>query len=56
MEKLVMVIGLGGTGLETIRNLRRTIVENAELDDFKNVGFLYLDTVWCPPLSRQIFD
>lgn len=42
-----VIIGLGGTGLEVLRNLRRRIVEDHPeqgLAAFPNVGFLYLDT------------
>jgi len=42
-----IVIGIGGTGLEVIRSLRRRIVEsypNQGLNHFPSVGFLYLDT------------
>lgn len=41
-----IVIGLGGTGLEIIRHLRRRIVENHEagLAAFPNLGFMFVDT------------
>ncbi len=42
-----IVIGIGGTGLEVIRSLRRRIVESYPeqgLHHFNSVGFLYLDT------------
>ena len=42
-----VIIGLGGTGLEVLRHLRRRIVEDHPengLAPFLNVGFLYLDT------------
>lgn len=44
MERTI-VIGVGGTGLETIRLLRRYIIENnRNLDDFSRLGCLYIDT------------
>lgn len=44
MDKTI-VIGLGGTGLETIRALRRLVVENhGSLGALPQLGFLYLDT------------
>ena len=42
-----LVIGIGGTGLDVIRNLRRRIVEaNPErgLAQYPSLGFLYIDT------------
>ena len=42
-----LVIGIGGTGLDVIRNLRRRIVEaNPEkgLGQYPSLGFLYIDT------------
>ena len=46
MDKTI-VIGIGGTGLETLRSMRKTIVENhgsLEADAVRYLGFLYLDT------------
>jgi hypothetical protein len=44
MDKTI-VIGLGGTGLETIRSLRRRAVEtHGSLDSLPQLGFLYIDT------------
>ena len=40
-----IVIGIGGTGLDIIRCLRRRIVENhGTLDHFRHLRFLYIDT------------
>jgi hypothetical protein len=42
-----IVVGVGGTGLEVIRNLRRRIVESypeTSLQQFPHLGFLYVDT------------
>lgn len=44
MDKTI-VIGLGGTGLEAIRFLRRRVVENhGHLASLSQLGFLYIDT------------
>ncbi len=44
MDKTI-VIGLGGTGLEAIRFLRRRVVENhGNLSALSQLGFLYVDT------------
>ena len=44
MNKTI-VIGVGGTGLEIIRCLRRRVVENrGSLDAAPNLGFFYIDT------------
>ena len=44
MDKTI-VIGLGGTGLEAIRFLRRRVVENhGGLAPLSQLGFLYIDT------------
>jgi hypothetical protein len=44
MNKTI-VIGIGGTGLEVIRSLRRRVVENrGSLDNVPNLGFFYIDT------------
>lgn len=44
MEKTI-VVGIGGTGLDTVRCLRRRIVETkGSLGTLPNLGFLYLDT------------
>ena len=40
-----IVIGIGGTGLDIIRCLRRRIVEShGALDHFRHLRFLYIDT------------
>ena len=45
MNKMVVVIGLGGTGLEVIRCLRRIMIEqNDSLSNFPSAGFFYIDT------------
>lgn len=46
MNKTI-VIGLGGTGLDAIRSLRKLIIENygsLEAEAVRNLGILYLDT------------
>jgi hypothetical protein len=44
MDKTI-VIGLGGTGLEAIRSLRRRVVEShGGLANLPHLGFLYIDT------------
>jgi hypothetical protein len=46
MNKTI-VIGVGGTGLDAIRSLRKLIVENygsLEAETVRNLGILYLDT------------
>lgn len=44
MDKSI-VIGIGGTGLEAIRSLRRRVVEErGGLDTTPELGFLYIDT------------
>ncbi len=46
MNKTI-VIGLGGTGLDALRALRKLIIENhksLDSEDVKNLGYLYLDT------------
>lgn len=44
MDKSI-VIGVGGTGLEAIRSLRRRVVEErGGLDAIPQLGFLYIDT------------
>jgi hypothetical protein len=44
MDKTI-IIGLGGTGLEAIRFLRRRVVENrGGLAALPQLGFLYIDT------------
>ena len=46
MNKTI-VIGVGGTGLEAIRALRKLIVENhkgLDVKEMRNLGFLYIDT------------
>jgi hypothetical protein len=46
MDKTI-VIGLGGTGLDAIRSLRKLIVENygsLDAEAVRNLGFLYIDT------------
>ena len=44
MNKTI-VIGIGGTGLEVIRSLRRRVVENrGSLENAPNLGFFYIDT------------
>lgn len=46
MNKTI-VVGLGGTGLDALRALRKLIIENHQSLDaeaVRNVGFLYLDT------------
>ncbi len=51
-----LVIGIGGTGLDVIRNLRRRIVEaNPErgLAQYPSLGFLYIDT---DPLETKISE
>ena len=47
MNKLVIVIGLGGTGLKVIRCLRRIMIEPEQiksLDDYPSAGFFNIDT------------
>ena len=44
MEKTI-VIGIGGTGLDALRSLRRRVVEeHGSLTALPNLGYLYLDT------------
>src|SRR5438132_6980669 len=44
MDKTI-VIGVGGTGLDAIRSLRRRVVEtHGALGDLPSLGFLYIDT------------
>jgi Tubulin like len=44
MDKTI-VIGIGGTGLDAIRSLRRRVVEtHGTLGDLPSLGFLYIDT------------
>lgn len=56
-----VVIGVGGTGLQVIQNLRRRIVENhRRLDAFEYLRFLFIDTdyhsVELTPDSRKEWE
>ena len=53
MRKTI-VIGVGGTGLEVLRSLRRRIVEDhGAIKYFPQLGFLYIDT---DPNAMQITE
>src|SRR5262249_38693995 len=46
MDKTI-VIGVGGTGLEALRSIRKMVVENfgsLDAEQTRNLGYLYLDT------------